>query len=97
MIITIDGLFEILMLLCFAAAWPFSIWKLYRTKSTKGKSIVFSMIVILGYIFGITNKFLMDDVNYVLIFYFIDLALVAVDSILYCRNRLYENGTLHSS
>ena len=85
------------MLLCFATAWPFSIWKLYKTKSTKGKSIVFSLIVMLGYIFGITNKYLMDDINYVLFFYFFDLALVMFDSLLYVRNRLYETGRLPSS
>ena len=90
MVIIIDGLFEILMLLCFAAAWPFSIYKLYKTKSTKGKSVIFSFIIILGYIFGITNKFVMDDTNYVLIFYFIDLCLVLVDTLLYYRNRYYE-------
>ena len=93
MIPTIDGLFEILMLLCFASAWPFSIWKLYRTKSTKGKSIVFSIIIMIGYVFGIANKFLMNDVNYVVFFYFFDLALVIIDSLLYVRNRLYEKGS----
>ena len=45
------------MLLCFAFAWPFSIYKLYKTKSTKGKSILFSAVVMLGYVFGIANKF----------------------------------------
>ena len=93
MIPIIDGLFEILMLLCFACAWPFSIYKLYRTKSTKGKSIIFSYVIIMGYIFGILNKFLMDDVNYVLFFYFLDLGLVTVDSILYYRNRFYEHNS----
>ncbi len=80
------------MLLCFASAWPLSIYKLYRNKTTKGKSIVFSMIIIAGYLFGIANKFLMDDVNYVLYFYFLDLGLVIVDSLLYFRNWHYENS-----
>ena len=79
------------MLLCFAFAWPFSIYKLYKTKSTKGKSIIFSMVIILGYIFGITNKFVMDDINYVLFFYFLDLCLVLLDTLLYYRNLGYEN------
>ena len=78
------------MLLCFAAAWPFSIYKLYRTKSTKGKSVIFSFVIILGYIFGITNKFVMNDTNYVLYFYFLDLCLVLIDTMLYFRNRCYE-------
>ena len=94
MVTIIDGLFEILMLLCFAAAWPFSIYKLYKTKSTKGKSVVFSFIIILGYIFGIANKFVMDDINYVLFFYFLDLCLVLIDTLLYYRNLHYENSAM---
>lgn len=90
MITTIDGLFEILMLLCFASAWPFSIWKLYKSKSTKGKSIVFSVIIMAGYVFGIANKFIINEMNYVLFFYFFDLGLVVVDSLLYLRNHMYE-------
>ena len=80
------------MLLCFAFAWPFSIYKLYKTKSTKGKSIIFSMVIILGYIFGIANKFISDDVNYVVFFYFFDLGLVLIDSLLYFRNWHYEQS-----
>ena len=91
--LTIDGLFEILMLLCFASAWPFSICKLYKSRSTKGKSIVFSCIVLAGYIFGIANKYVMNEANYVLFFYFFDLGLVIVDSLLYVRNRLYERAS----
>ena len=78
------------MLLCFAAAWPFSIYKQYKTKSTKGKSVIFSFVIILGYIFGITNKFVMNDINYVLYFYFLVLCLVLIDTMLYFRNRCYE-------
>jgi hypothetical protein len=51
------------------------------------------MVVLLGYVFGIINKFIMDDINYVLFFYFFDLALVVVDSLLYLRNRIYESKT----
>ncbi len=78
------------MLLCFACAWPFSIYKLLKSKSTKGKSIIFSVVIIFGYIFGIINKYVMDDVNYVLYFYFFDLALVLIDSLIYFRNCAYE-------
>ena len=84
------------MLLCFACAWPFSIYKLLKSKSTKGKSIIFSIVIIFGYIFGIINKYVMDDVNYVLYFYFFDLALVIIDSLIYLRNRVYETKTAAS-
>ncbi len=86
----IDGLFEILMLLCFAFAWPFSIVKQWRTGSSKGKSILFSYVVMLGYVFGIINKVITDSINYVLAFYIIDLALVLIDTVIYYRNQLRE-------
>ena len=93
----IVGLFEILMLLCFAAAWPFSIIKQWRTRSSKGKSILFSYIVMLGYVFGITNKIVTDNINHVLAFYIIDLALVLIDTLIYYRNQLHERRSSGNS
>jgi hypothetical protein len=49
------------------------------------------MVVMLGYVFGIANKLVSDDVNHVMFFYFLDLGLVLVDSMLYFRNLHYEN------
>ncbi|MBO7409436.1 MAG: hypothetical protein J6T68_00690 [Candidatus Methanomethylophilaceae archaeon] len=78
------------MLLCFAFAWPFSIVKQWRTGTSKGKSILFSYVIILGYIFGMINKVVSDDINYVFAFYVIDLVLVLIDTLLYYRNQLRE-------
>ena len=87
----IDSIFEILMLLCFATAWPFSIIKQLRTKRTEGKSILFSYIVLAGYLFGFINKIVMDEINYVIYFYILDFALVLFDVILYYRYRPMVN------
>lgn len=87
----IDSIFEILMLLCFATAWPFSIIKQLRTKRTEGKSILFSYIVLAGYLFGFINKVVMDEINYVIYFYILDFALVLFDVILYYRYRPKDN------
>ena len=88
----IEGIFEILMLLCFAAAWPFSIYRLWTSKSTGGKSVKFSYIVMVGYIFGIINKIVTGNINYVMFFYLLDLGLVLFDTILYYRNLRYERN-----
>lgn len=82
----IYGIFEISMLLCFAFAWPFSIYKSMKTKTAKGKSLLFMMMLIIGYLFGILNKFVVGDINYVLFFYFVNTALVTIDTLLYFRN-----------
>ena len=87
----IDSIFEILMLLCFATAWPFSIIKQLRTKRTEGKSILFSYIVLAGYLFGFINKIVIDEINYVIYFYILDCALVLFDIILYYRYRPKDN------
>jgi hypothetical protein len=82
----IEGIFEVAMLLCFAAAWPFSIYKSYTSRTAKGKSLFFLLVLIMGYIFGIANKIVSDQVNYVLVFYIMDMCLVLIDASLYLRN-----------
>lgn len=83
----IYSVFEVLMLLCFAASWPFNIARSYTSRTAKGKSIVFEVVVEVGYLFGVANKVVNDQINYVLAFYILDIALVAVDMCLYVRNR----------
>ncbi len=78
-------IFEILFLLCFAVSWPISIAKALRTKVTKGKSPVFMGFILLGYIFGIVNKFVNHQVDYVIWFYVLNFCLVAFDLFLYYR------------
>lgn len=50
------SIFEIGMLLCFGAAWPFSIYKTLKLRDVRGKSVIFLLIVLLGYVFGTLHK-----------------------------------------
>ena len=85
------SVFEILMLLCFGVAWPFSIHKSLTSHSVKGKSLAFLLIVWFGYLAGILHKiFYHPDV--VIVFYAINLAMVSVDALLYLRNRRIVNN-----
>lgn len=88
---------EVIMILCFGASWPFNVIKSYKARTAKGKSPVFLCLIILGYIAGITSKFLnetyMASINekwYVLFFYFLNLFMVSVDLMLYFRNRMLD-------
>ncbi len=83
------GIFEAIMLLCFGAAWPFSIYKSAKSRKTGGKSPLFLVIVIVGYIAGIINK-LLTHPDYVLWLYVLNAVMVSVDLALYIRNRMYE-------
>ena len=79
------GVFEFLMLFCFGFSWPFSILKSIRSKSTKGKSLLFMVLIELGYVFGIIHK-AFYNYNWVIWMYLVLFALVAVDLVLYWRN-----------
>ncbi len=82
----IEGIFEAAMLLCFAASWPFNLIKSYKARTNVGNSVLFIAVVWLGYICGITNKLINDDINYVLAFYLLDLVLVSIGLAIYFRN-----------
>ena len=83
------GTFEFLMLCCFGFSWPFSIAKSIRSKSTRGKSLGFMLLVELGYVFGMIHKVLYSY-NWVLCVYVVLFLLVGVDIILYLRNAAIE-------
>ena len=79
-------IFEVLMLLCFGAAWPTSIYKSYTTRSAKGKSVVFLFIILLGYVSGVVNK-LINSPDYVMYLYILNFVMVSIDVVLYFRNK----------
>lgn len=83
------GVFEFLMLVCFGLSWPFSIAKSIRSRSVKGKSIVFMAFVELGYIFGMVNKLLYSR-DWVIWAYLACFMLVGADIVLYFRNARLE-------
>lgn len=87
-------LLEVAMLLAFGAAWPASILKSYRSRTAKGKSIGFLLLVSFGYLCGMCSKFVSGHVTYVVIFYAINLLAVAVDIVLYFRNRHLDSLAL---
>ncbi len=85
---------EITMILCFGASWPFNVYKSYHAKTAKGKSLLFLLLIDVGYIAGIASKFMnpvyMAEIGekwYVLFFYFLNFAMVAADIVLYFRNK----------
>ncbi len=68
------SIFEIIMLICFGAAWPFSIYRSAKARSTKGKSLLFMLVVATGYVAGIANK-LVYNFDGVVYLYVLDLVL----------------------
>lgn len=80
-------LFEILMIVCFGMSWPLNVIKAYKARTTKGKSLGFVILILTGYIFGITSKLLMGTFKwYVMFFYVLNFIMVGTDLIIYVRN-----------
>ncbi len=85
-------IFEAIMLLCFGAAWPFSIGRSLKSKTTGGKSPLFLGIILLGYLSGIIHKVLYAR-NWVVWLYILNALMVSVDLGLWFRNRSLERGS----
>jgi len=79
------GLFEFLMLCCFGFSWPFSIAKSLKSKSAKGKSLGFMLLIEMGYVFGMIHK-VFFAYNWVIWAYVALFLLVGFDIALYSRN-----------
>jgi len=86
------SIFEIIMLVCFGTAWPFSIYRSYKSRSIQGKSLFFLIILLFGYISGILHKIFYNPDN-VIFLYILNLILIGIDTLLYFRNyRLAKKG-----
>ena len=83
-------IFEFIMLACFGLSWPISVYKSIKSKSTQGKSVVFIIAIIIGYISGIIGKIINDQLTYVLFIYCFNLIVVFVDLVLFFINRKRE-------
>jgi len=78
--------FEIAMLVCFGASWPFAVFKTYKTKDVAGKSIFFIGLIFFGYVCGIFHK-LFYNFDVVIFLYIFNGLLVFTELILYFRYR----------
>ena len=85
------SIFEAGMLICFGMAWPVSIIRSYKSRSTKGKSPVFSIVVLLGYLSGMIHKLLYSN-DIVMYLYLLNFVMVSIDLILWFRNAQIEKN-----
>lgn len=80
-------LLEIIMVVSFGMSWPLNVVKSYKTRTTKGKSLGFLVLIFFGYICGIASKLLAPSFKwYVLFFYVLNFLMVGADLLLYIRN-----------
>lgn len=80
------SIFETIMLVCFGFSWPMNLIKAYNAKTAKGTSLPFILLIITGYIAGISAKIVVGQINYVLVAYLLNLAIVLMNLAVYFRN-----------
>lgn len=80
------SILETIMLVCFGFSWPLNVVKAYKSRTAKGTSLPFILLIITGYLAGISAKLITGQINYVLIAYLLNLSIVSLNVIVYFHN-----------
>lgn len=91
----VADLLEALTIFCFGISWPISIRKSLISRTAKGKSLFFEVIILAGYAVGIARKILqvslMGASGFIFylgfFFYVFNFAAISIDIALYFRNK----------
>ena len=86
------NILETVMLICFGLSWPVNIYKLLKSRTAKGTSVLFYIFIDIGYIAGIAAKTLKLQQGtatpwYVWFFYVLNFCMVFAGIIIYFRNK----------
>lgn len=84
--VELASVLESLMILSFGVSWPINVYKAIRSRSAKGKSILFDYLILTGYICGIASKIMTQTFNLAFWFYIPNILMVICDIIVYYRN-----------
>lgn len=95
---TFASVMEMMMVVLFGISWPLNIVKAWKSKNAKGTSVLFYTFIWLGYLFALAGKFALIHNNapapwyetvhwYVMLFYFINIAMVSLGIGIYFRNK----------
>lgn len=82
---------EATMLVCFGCSWPISLMKNIKAKTAKTMSLQFILLIIFGYLAGITAKIITHKINYVLVVYLLNLIVVSMNLVIYFVNKRIDN------
>lgn len=83
-------LLESTMLICFGLSWPMNLAKNIKAKSASNMSLQFILLIITGYVAGISAKLYNHRFNYVLVVYLLNLVVVSANVVVYFINRRYD-------
>lgn len=78
---------ETMMLVCFGFSWPISLYKNVKSRTAVGTSPAFMILIIAGYLAGISAKILNGSTSYVLVAYILNIMMVTANLCVYFRNK----------
>ena len=90
------NIFESIMLVCFGFAWPLSIYKSFVSKKTAGKSLLFLIVLQIGYVAGVLFRLTEywdnpgKTISINLYLYIHNFIMITIDELLFLRNRKLE-------
>ena len=84
--------FDLFMIVCFGLSWPLNIHKAWKARTTKGSSVQFYFLILVGYLFGLASKIIklrpgISTPGYVWFFYVLNTVIVALGIAVWFRNR----------
>ena len=85
--------FEMIMLICFAISWPLSIYRSWKSRSARGKSIPMLVALQVGYISGILHK-VFYATDWIIILYIVNFLMISTDLALTIRNKRLDAQAL---
>jgi len=83
---------ETVMLVCFGFSWPINVIKAYKARTARGTSLPFILLILTGYVAGISAKLVSGQINYVLIAYIVNFLAVSLNLAVYFRNRALDKA-----
>ena len=89
------SIFEAIMLVCFGISWFASVHKSMKARTSAGKSLLFLVIVLVGYAAGITHKVLYNF-DMVILIYILNTFMVILDIRLYFINQRFDRHKLNA-
>ncbi|MBQ8514722.1 MAG: hypothetical protein IJ496_04935 [Ruminococcus sp.] len=89
---TMTTILEALMMICFGFSWPMNLVKNYQSRTAKSMSLPFILLLIAGYTAGISAKIMLGQMNWVLVIYLINLAMILANLCVYFRNRSLDKA-----
>ena len=86
---------ECIMLICFGFSWPINAVKHWKAGTASSMSLPFIVLILVGYVAGITAKLLVPPKHfYVLLIYIINFCSVSTDLAIYFINRKKDNARM---